>query len=75
VADLDALNARFDRLLAEGVPAKRKRGRNESCWCGSGKKYKRCHWDADRSARALPKMSEILEELIAPILSPQRTPE
>jgi preprotein translocase subunit SecA len=18
-------------------------GRNEACWCGSGKKYKRCH--------------------------------
>lgn len=22
-------------------------GRNESCWCGSGKKYKKCHLDAD----------------------------
>jgi hypothetical protein len=22
-------------------------GRNEACWCGSGKKYKRCHLDAD----------------------------
>ncbi len=20
-----------------------KPGRNESCWCGSGKKYKKCH--------------------------------
>lgn len=18
--------------------------RNDQCWCGSGKKYKRCHW-------------------------------
>jgi hypothetical protein len=27
-------------------------GRNEACWCGSGKKYKRCHLDADeRSER------------------------
>jgi hypothetical protein len=22
-------------------------GRNELCWCGSGKKYKHCHQDAD----------------------------
>jgi hypothetical protein len=22
-------------------------GRNEPCWCGSGKKYKKCHLDAD----------------------------
>jgi len=22
--------------------------RNEPCWCGSGRKYKRCHLDADR---------------------------
>ncbi|MDQ4019962.1 MAG: SEC-C metal-binding domain-containing protein [Actinomycetota bacterium] len=20
-----------------------KRGRNDPCWCGSGKKYKKCH--------------------------------
>jgi len=26
----------------------RKIGRNEPCWCGSGKKYKRCHLDLDR---------------------------
>jgi preprotein translocase subunit SecA len=19
-------------------------GRNDPCWCGSGKKYKKCHW-------------------------------
>src|SRR5262249_21993767 len=22
-------------------------GRNDPCWCGSGKKYKKCHLDAD----------------------------
>lgn len=22
-------------------------GRNDPCWCGSGKKYKRCHWRQD----------------------------
>jgi hypothetical protein len=25
-------------------------GRNDLCWCGSGKKYKRCHLDSDREA-------------------------
>ena len=25
-------------------------GRNELCWCGSGKKYKKCHMAADASA-------------------------
>jgi hypothetical protein len=25
-------------------------GRNEPCWCGSGKKYKHCHMQADQSA-------------------------
>ncbi|MBN1773864.1 MAG: SEC-C domain-containing protein [Deltaproteobacteria bacterium] len=23
-------------------------GRNDPCWCGSGKKYKHCHYDADQ---------------------------
>jgi uncharacterized protein YecA (UPF0149 family) len=22
-------------------------GRNEACWCGSGKKYKKCHFHDD----------------------------
>jgi len=25
----------------------RKIGRNEPCYCGSGKKYKHCHYDED----------------------------
>jgi len=25
-----------------------KPGRNQPCWCGSGKKYKTCHYDSDR---------------------------
>jgi uncharacterized protein YecA (UPF0149 family) len=24
-------------------PGGQKLGRNDQCWCGSGKKYKRCH--------------------------------
>ena len=29
---------------AEKAKAKKKLGRNDPCWCGSGKKYKKCHW-------------------------------
>ncbi len=29
--------------------AEPKLGRNEPCWCGSGKKYKKCHLDADEN--------------------------
>jgi preprotein translocase subunit SecA len=32
--------------------AKEKLGRNDPCWCGSGKKYKRCHWRQDQAGRA-----------------------
>jgi len=24
-------------------------GRNDQCWCGSGKKYKKCHWTKDQA--------------------------
>ncbi len=29
-------------------------GRNQPCWCGSGKKYKTCHLDSDRGAISPP---------------------
>lgn len=32
----------------------RKLGRNEPCWCGSGKKFKHCHLDQDKQARVEP---------------------
>ena len=25
------------------IVAEKKPGRNEACWCGSGKKFKKCH--------------------------------
>ena len=28
-------------------------GRNDDCWCGSGKKYKKCHLEFDRKLQAL----------------------
>ena len=30
------------------TPSPPKIGRNDPCWCGSGKKYKKCHWKMDR---------------------------
>jgi preprotein translocase subunit SecA len=33
----------------EPVRAQNKLGRNDLCWCGSGKKYKHCHYKQDRA--------------------------
>ena len=30
--------------------AERDIGRNDPCWCGSGKKYKKCHMAEDKAA-------------------------
>ncbi len=37
------------RLLKgnEEEPVRDKPGRNDPCWCGSGKKYKKCHLPQD----------------------------
>ncbi len=35
----------------QAAPDARKLGRNAPCWCGSGRKYKSCHLNADRSKR------------------------
>ena len=44
VADREAFlnNTPVDPLVRRETP-----GRNDPCWCGSGKKYKKCHLDAD----------------------------
>ena len=36
--------------LLKGKSAKKpaRLQRNDPCWCGSGKKYKRCHYDSDQ---------------------------
>jgi hypothetical protein len=47
----------FDRALnllkgdEENAPAQ-KPGRNDTCWCGSGKKYKKCHLPEDEMKTA-----------------------
>ncbi|OQY14269.1 MAG: hypothetical protein B6I30_01015 [Desulfobacteraceae bacterium 4572_187] len=40
----------FDKLFATQRPPKSaaKLGRNDVCWCGSGLKYKKCHYESDR---------------------------
>ena len=32
------------RIIPPGQKTEHKLGRNDPCWCGSGKKYKRCHY-------------------------------
>ena len=40
-------------------------GRNDACWCGSGKKYKKCHLDADegRQTASIPKAAESVAQM------------
>ena len=49
------------------VAAAPKLGRNDSCWCGSGKKYKKCHLDEDEQrARQGYSTTGLLREPAAP---------
>ena len=41
---LDGFDMVDDETFERAEP---KLGRNEPCWCGSGKKYKKCHLDSD----------------------------
>lgn len=65
MADLDEIVRQAERALATARP--KKPARNQPCWCGSGRKYKGCHWDADQAVRALPEMSSILQEVAGPV--------
>lgn len=47
---LGALDGHADRELNSKQP-RRKLGRNERCWCGSGKKYKKCHLASDEEQK------------------------
>lgn len=37
-----------------------KTGRNDPCWCGSGKKYKKCHYDFDQKIRQIESEGHIV---------------
>lgn len=43
----------LERLFGAGGNDRKKAdvGRNDSCWCGSGKKYKRCCLERDERER------------------------
>lgn len=43
----------------EPPPFTREIGRNEPCWCGSGRKYKKCHWKSDDGKR---REAELIEK-------------
>lgn len=57
VSDYDEILERLKQYAASvsegpGVPVVNKEpklGRNDPCWCGSGKKYKKCHLELDRA--------------------------
>ncbi|MFO8102038.1 MAG: SEC-C metal-binding domain-containing protein [Dehalococcoidia bacterium] len=36
------------KILHQPPPEAASLGRNDPCWCGSGKKYKKCHFEADQ---------------------------
>ncbi len=38
-------------LTPRPQPAQAELGRNDLCWCGSGKKYKKCHLKSDELKR------------------------
>jgi hypothetical protein len=44
------LDAALGSDTSDEPPARPCPGRNEPCWCGSTKKYKKCHLDADENA-------------------------
>ena len=41
-----ATNASEQAIAQPVVNASKKLGRNDPCWCGSGKKWKKCHYPA-----------------------------
>jgi preprotein translocase subunit SecA len=47
---MQAVRPGADAAAAKPEPARaiQKIGRNDPCWCGSGKKYKNCHYKTDR---------------------------
>ena len=51
--ETDAIQTKYERTsefpqLKKETPKKTKIGRNERCFCGSGKKYKHCHYLLDK---------------------------
>jgi hypothetical protein len=52
------------------APVRPKLGRNDPCWCGSGKKYKKCHLASDEGAGAELDAGEALADFAAQEIRP-----
>lgn len=68
VAPVPELDAAFEELLFDGyepeaVKPARPMGRNDPCPCGSGKKYKKCHLDADQAPRRVASELETVHDM------------
>jgi preprotein translocase subunit SecA len=48
------VNGSDTKAAVEPIRKKQKLGRNDPCWCGSGKKYKHCHLKEDKEKAAVP---------------------
>jgi preprotein translocase subunit SecA len=55
VTNLQDTTPRDGRQRPVKATTKERLGRNDPCWCGSGKKYKHCHWRQDRAGRTAAK--------------------
>ena len=42
-------NSQASAAAPQPTRTSKRPGRNDPCWCGSGKKYKDCHWRSDRN--------------------------
>jgi len=42
-------NSQSSAAAPQPARTSKRPGRNDPCWCGSGKKYKDCHWRSDRN--------------------------
>jgi len=51
------INSTSDKK-AEPIRSQKTPGRNEPCWCGSGKKYKKCHMASDVAGETSPSQSK-----------------
>jgi len=64
----------YDDDYDKPVVAEPKPGRNDPCWCGSGKKYKKCHLAADEDdARAATSVDaqlfpRVLEDIMSTVM-------
>ena len=56
--DIEAQRPRRHRRAAAG-DSRQRLGRNDPCWCGSGKKYKHCHMRQDAAADTGPPAGQI----------------